>query len=190
MAGCSGEFKGDRRYIITSGLTGEHSAAFRTLTAAARLVSRMSSEASDSELSDAEQGAISAEESLSCVPCPRYQNNRGAHLHRSTSSNSGSVLQSESVSAVKDSEVPNAVDVHRPWQSPHQQRLARCRGKVRVNRAWHDAVRACAAHMPGRAARSASVLFLFRGGGIFFLLELELQISTPRSLKKPVQFPR
>ena len=110
MAGCSGEFKGDRRYIITSGLTGEHSAAFRTLTAAARLVSRMSSEASDSELSDAEQGAISAEESLSCVPCPRYQNNRGAHLHRSTSSNSGSVLQSESVSAVKDSEVPSAVD--------------------------------------------------------------------------------
>ena len=188
MAGCSGEFKGRRRYIITSGLTGEHSAAFRTLTAAARLVSRMSSEAS--QLSDAEQGAISAEESLSCVPCPRYQNNRGAHLHRSTSSNSGSVLQSESVSAVKDSEVPNAVDVHRPWQSPHQQRLARCRGKVRVNRAWHDAVRACAAHMPGRAARSASVLFLFRGGGIFFFLELELQISTPRSLKKPVQFPR
>ena len=30
---------------------------------------------------------------------------------------------------------------------------------------------------------------LFRGGGIFFFLELELQISTPRSLKKPVQFP-
>ena len=49
----------------------EHSAAFPTRTAAARLVSRMSSEAS--ELSDAEQGAISAEESLSCVPCPRYQ---------------------------------------------------------------------------------------------------------------------
>ena len=31
---------------------------------------------------------------------------------------------------------------------------------------------------------------LFRGGGICFFLELELQISTPRSLKKPVQFPR
>ena len=30
---------------------------------------------------------------------------------------------------------------------------------------------------------------LFRGGGIFFFLELELQISTPRPLKKPVQFP-
>ena len=29
-----------------------------------------------------------------------------------------------------------------------------------------------------------------RGGGIFVFLELELQISTPRSLKKPVQFPR
>ena len=183
MAGCSGEFKGDRRYIITSGLTGEHSAAFRTLTAAARLVSRMSSEAS--ELSDAEQGAISAEESLSCVPCPRYQNNRGAHLHRSTSSNSGSVLQSESVSAVKDSEVPNAVDVHRPWQSPHQQRLARCRGKVRVNRAWHDAVRACAAHMPGRAARSASVLFLFIVGP-----DLRLIRSAANVLEPPEPRPR
>ena len=33
-------------------------------------------------------------------------------------------------------------------------------------------------------------LGLFRGGGICFFLELELQISTPRSLKKPVQFPR
>ena len=41
----------------------EHSAAFPTRTAAARLVSRMSSEAE--ELSDAGQGAISAEESLS-----------------------------------------------------------------------------------------------------------------------------
>ena len=35
-----------------------------------------------------------------------------------------------------------------------------------------------------------AVVSLFRGGGIFFFLELELQISNPRSLKKPVQFPR
>ena len=115
-----------RRWVLADRNTGEHSAAFRMRTAAARLVSRMSSEAS--QLSDAEQGAISAEESLLCVPCPRYQNNRGAHLHRSTSSNSGSVLQRESVSAVKDSEVPSAVDAgfatagaalgKMPWQSP------------------------------------------------------------------------
>ena len=59
-----------------------------------------------------------------------WQNNRGAHLHRSTSSYSGSGLQRESVSAVKDSEVPSAVDAgfatagastalgKMPWQSP------------------------------------------------------------------------
>ena len=168
-----------RRWVLADRSTGEHSAAFPTRTAAARLVSRMSSEAS--ELSDAEQGAISAEESLSCVPCPRYQNNRGAHLHRSTSSNSGSVLQRESVSAVKDSEVPSAVDAGfaTAGAPPHQQRLARCRGKVRVNRAWHDAVRACAAHMPGRAARSASVLFLFIVGPDLRLIRSAANVLEP-----------
>ena len=52
-----------RRWGLADRSTGEHIAAFPTRTAAARLVSRMSSEAE--ELSDAGQGAISAEESLS-----------------------------------------------------------------------------------------------------------------------------
>ena len=67
--------------------------------------------------------------------------------------------------------------------------------KQSYNKSLVDSLYGCANKTSGRAGdvlgEKASGererrWVLFRGGGIFFFLELELQISTPRSLKKPV----